>query len=121
MKRTATATTRLRRGALILGLLSMLLGLGLLAAPGGTLAAPPRAPVHQPACDNPPDQDATVTPKCGPVGTVFLVSVTGFTPNEPLSFWITDPNGSVVGTTHPLTGQHPGHLENIPIDTSQGG
>src|SRR5947199_74403 len=118
MRQATGGVTRVRKGALILGILGMLWGMGLLAAPAGTLAAPAGAPAWQAACDNPPDQDATVTPKCGPAGTQFLLSVTGFTPNVALSFWITDPQGRVVGTPSPFAGQHPGHLENIPINST---
>src|SRR5438477_558790 len=118
MHGTLTGMTRLRRSALIAGLLAMLLGMGLLATPGGTLAAPAGAPLKQGPCDNPPDQSATVTPKCGPKGTVFQVTVMGFTPNEPLSFWFTDPNGNVIGTANPFSGNHGADLT-LPVDTNQ--
>jgi hypothetical protein len=120
MTHVAREGARLRQAALLLGLLCMVFGLGVLASPGPALAAPSGAPLLQ-TCDNPPDQDATVTPKCGPLGTQFLVSITGFTPNEPLSFWLTDPHGNVVGTAAPLNGQHPGHIENLPLNTGGGG
>jgi hypothetical protein len=108
------------RVALILGLILMSMGFAMLAGPAPSRAAPAGSALRQ-TCDNPPDQDATVTPKCGAVGTRFLISVFGFTPNESLSFFITDPNGNVVGTERPLQVQHPGRIDNLPLDTSQGG
>lgn len=56
---------------------------------------------------NPPstahqDKDGKVTPRCGVVGTRFRFEGTGFTPNEPLSFWFTaEIDGSVFGTAKP--------------------
>lgn len=57
---------------------------------------------------------ATVAPAHGWPGTVFRVTITGFQPSEPISFWLTAPDGSVVGTPRPLNiGQHTGNLRDI--------
>ncbi|HMA37177.1 MAG TPA: hypothetical protein VKY74_22165 [Chloroflexia bacterium] len=63
-------------------------------------------------CDAPASKDATVTPACGSVGTIFRIHITGFTPNEHISFWLTAPNGQVLGTPRPLNvGSHNGQLD----------
>ncbi|MDQ2809153.1 MAG: PT domain-containing protein [Chloroflexota bacterium] len=93
------------------------------SVPGGPTAAP-TAPVGQPTAaptaapvscgDVPANQSATVEPHCGPVGTVFQVHITGFQPGEKVSFWITSPQGKVLGTPAPLdAGNHPGELDDI--------
>ncbi|HMA33630.1 MAG TPA: hypothetical protein VKY74_04040 [Chloroflexia bacterium] len=81
--------------------------------PSTPIAGGPPATPAPPVCtDVPPSKDATVTPVCGPVGTVFSIHITGFTPGERLSFWLTAPNGQVAGTPRPLdAGHHPGQLD----------
>ena len=84
--------------------------------PHGATPVPP-APTAVPptSCDQgvPAAKDATVTPRCGPIGTVFQISAHGFTPNEQISFWLTAPDQSVVGTPRPLDiGPHPGSFNN---------
>jgi len=86
---------------------------------GGTQPTPP-PPTPRPAqatatpvassCQGVPDaKDATVTPKCGPVGTNFQITAQGFIPGEQISFWLTLPDGSVAGTPKPVdAGNHPG-------------
>jgi len=60
---------------------------------------PPVVPPPTPGCEDvPADVSGSITPKCGPAGTAFAMSVWGFTPNEQIGFWLTDPYGNVVGT-----------------------
>jgi hypothetical protein len=63
----------------------------------------------------PAGKDATVTPNAGWQGTVFRITVTGFRPNEPLSFWLTAPDGSVSGTPRPVRVQHSGRIQGLPV------
>jgi hypothetical protein len=85
--------------------------------PGRTVTAGPTAPpptaVTQACTDNdvPQAQNATVTPRCGYIETTFEIVITGFTPNEGISFWFTAPNGDTAGTEAPLDiGQHNGRI-----------
>lgn len=83
------------------------------ATPGaGTTPTPGAA-----ACDDsdvPPAKDATIQPRCGAIGTVFQIHITGFTANEKISFWITLPNSRVFGTPRPLdAGHHPGEIDDV--------
>ncbi|MEO6456649.1 MAG: hypothetical protein ABIO92_00020 [Chloroflexia bacterium] len=83
--------------------------------PGRTPTTPPPTAPPAPACtdnDVPQARNATITPRCGDIDTTFDIVVTGFRPNENISFWFTAPNGDVVGTPAPLeVGQHNGRLE----------
>lgn len=63
----------------------------------------------------PDGKNGVATPKFGWPGTIFRITVTGFTPNEPLSFWLTSPDGSVSGTPRPINAQHPGRIQGFPI------
>jgi hypothetical protein len=96
------------------------------AAPAPTQPpAPPAQPTATPVpptadCSQgvPDPKDATVNPKCGPVGTVFLITAHGFNPNESISFWLTDPDQNVLGTPAPVNiGNHPGSF-NDQFDSS---
>jgi hypothetical protein len=88
---------------------------------GGGGSTPTPAPGNPPtstpapaACDAPANQSATVKPSCGPVGTIFLIHITGFRPGEQISFWLTTPDGRVAGTPHPVdAGNHPGELDDV--------
>jgi hypothetical protein len=76
-----------------------------------TSVAQPPPPTAVPGCDQgvPDAKSATVTPKCGKIGTVFQITAQGFFPNEQISFWLTAPDGSVLGTPAPVdAGNHPG-------------
>src|SRR5262249_28156674 len=47
-------------------------------------------------------------------GTVFQIHITGFTPDEKISFWLTLPDGEVAGTPMPLDiGHHGAELDDI--------
>jgi hypothetical protein len=60
---------------------------------------------------------ATIDRICGLPDTLYHIRITGFTPNERISFWFTAPDGSVVGTISPLNaGGHPGSI-NYTLDT----
>jgi hypothetical protein len=79
--------------------------------PAGTPTPPPAA-----SCDKgmPANTAGSVTPACGPVGTVFMIHITGFTPDEKISLWITAPTGQVLGTPRPLdVGHHPADLDDV--------
>jgi hypothetical protein len=88
--------------------------------PGATPpAATPTAPAA--ACDQgvPAATSATITPRCGPMGTVFNIHITGFQPGEQISFWLTLPDGRVGGTPAPVpAGNHPGALDDV-FDSSE--
>jgi hypothetical protein len=52
---------------------------------------------NAPGCDNiPASQNMTVTPNCGPVGTTFALSATGFQPGELVGRYYTSPTGEVL-------------------------
>ncbi len=76
-------------------------------APGSTpLPATPVA--QQPDCSGiPASVNATVTPNCARQGTTIQVSFYGFQGGEDISFWITTPDGDVVGTARPVSGGAP--------------
>jgi hypothetical protein len=83
-------------------------------APTNTPAPPPPGP----DCSGiPAPQSASVSPNCGSPGDTFTFSFFGFTPNESVSFWFTDPHGNVVGTANPLTGSPNGRFDNLSIPT----
>lgn len=79
------------------------------ATPTSTPAPPTATPVV--ACDQdvPAARSGTITPRCGPIGTLFRITASGFTPGEQISFWLTLPTGQVAGTPSPLNiGPHNG-------------
>ncbi len=72
---------------------------------GGGQAGDPCAGVHDGVY-------ATITPKCGKKGTAFTITLLQFAPDEKLSYWFTDPQGNVVGTTAPRSfGSHGNNIE----------
>jgi len=88
------------------------------APPASTPVPPP--PTAVVGCDQgvPDPKDATVAPKCGPIGTVFQITAHGFNPNEQISFWLTTPDQQVLGTPAPVNiGNHPGSF-NDQFDSS---
>lgn len=54
------------------------------------------APPAPPNFDRPPNQSATTNPEQGPAGTDFEIVLSGFTPGEQISLWVTLPDQSVV-------------------------
>ncbi|MEO8289311.1 MAG: hypothetical protein ABI670_23125 [Chloroflexota bacterium] len=85
------------------------------ASPTATpiLPSPTTVPLD---CSGVPAQvNATVDPNCGPIGTLFDITITGFTPNESLSYWFTTPDGLILGTEEPVEiGTHNGTI-NLPL------
>ena len=67
----------------------------------------------------PDGRNGTVTPKHGWQGTIFRININGFRANEPISFWITAPDGSVVGTPRPVGGQHNGSIQGFTLRTNE--
>jgi hypothetical protein len=88
---------------------------------GGPGPAPTQPPAATPVpttvaadCSGIPDpKSATIKPtNCGPIGTVYEIHITGFTPGEKISYWLTLPDGLVFGTEQPFdAGNHPGALD----------
>ncbi len=75
-------------------------------------------PPNDPCAGVPDGSFATITPKCGKIGTVFTVTLLQFAPDEKLSFWFNDPAGNVIGTTAPRSfGAHGTNIV-VTIDTS---
>jgi hypothetical protein len=62
--------------------------------------------------------NGAISPKCGTAGTAFSISVWGFTPNEQVGFWLTDPNGLIVGTVETVSIGPEGRLDGLPFGTS---
>ncbi len=54
------------------------------------------APPTPPSFERPPNVNATTNPEQGPAGTDFEILLTGFTPGEAISLWVTLPDQSVV-------------------------
>ncbi len=48
--------------------------------------------------DDPNDFQAKVAPPAGPAGTQFMFAATGLDDNEDVSYWVTEPGGSVFAT-----------------------
>ncbi len=60
---------------------------------------PPPTTVSQACKDTPDPVSARVRPgKCVKPGTELSIDIFGFTPNEQVGFWLTDPNDRIVGT-----------------------
>ena len=79
--------------------------------------APAPAP-EDPCADVPEPVSARVRPaKCGTEGTVFFMDVFGFKANEQVGFWLTAPNGAVVGTVETVNIGPNGGVNGIDFDT----
>jgi hypothetical protein len=70
-----------------------------------------------PCADVPAPVSATITPRCGPGGTVFLISIFGFKGGEPTGFWITLPDGSIFGTVETVQMTDSGRVDDLPLET----
>lgn len=66
------------------------------SAPAPTAVPPTQPP--DPCAGVPASVSASVNPSCFQSGTYYNMSIWGFNPNEQIGFWLTDPNGNVVGT-----------------------
>jgi hypothetical protein len=85
---------------------------------GGQPVPPPPPPPADPCAGTPDPVSARVRPaKCAVVGTEFSFDVFGFTPNEEVGFWITNPAGAVVGTRQTVNIGETGAVSGIPFDT----
>jgi hypothetical protein len=83
---------------------------------GGVPAPPPATP----GCEGvPADVSGSITPKCGMPGTAFTLSISGFTPNEQIGFWLTDPHGNMVGTVDTVSIGPSGGYDWAPIAISE--
>jgi hypothetical protein len=84
-----------------------------------TVVQPPQPPAD-PFADVPASVSASATPKGGPVGTTFTISVWGFQPNEQVGFWINAPDGSIVGTRETAQISPSGRVDGLtfPTDSS---
>jgi hypothetical protein len=71
-----------------------------------------------PFADVPPAVSASITPRGGPVGTTFMIDIWGFTPNEEIGFWLTSPDGRVVGTVDTATIGPAGRFDGLPLTTT---
>ncbi|HET9496651.1 MAG TPA: hypothetical protein VFR15_20680 [Chloroflexia bacterium] len=78
----------------------------------------PSTPAPPDCSDVPPARSGSVQPLCGPLGTIFNIRITGFQPNEAVSYWFTLPSGEVAGTQEPVEiGSHQGSLT-LPLDSA---
>jgi len=66
----------------------------------------------------PPSQDMQITPgNCGPQGTTFTFLGSGFKPSENVHFWLTAPDGSVLGSPQPFPADNNGDVGPLPLTT----
>ncbi|GIV96344.1 MAG: hypothetical protein KatS3mg057_1001 [Herpetosiphonaceae bacterium] len=71
-------------------------------------------------CANVPDPvSASVWPdKCVEAGTVVLMDIYGFQPNENVGFWLTTPEGAIYGTVQTYNIGPTGAVEDFDFDTT---
>ncbi|HEX8598761.1 MAG TPA: hypothetical protein VF952_09645 [Chloroflexia bacterium] len=80
---------------------------------------PPSAPTAPPAdpnatCDGiPAARNATVRPNCGPRGTTFEFSGTGFQPGENVGIYVTAPDQSVIGADFQVIANDAGNVGGV--------
>ncbi|MDQ6695211.1 MAG: hypothetical protein M3014_12455 [Chloroflexota bacterium] len=91
------------------------------AKPTATQApAPPTNTPSNPAADCsgiPNSQNATVTPNCGPGGTIFRFSGRGFQPGENVGIYVTVPDQSVAGAPFQAAADGSGSVGGIGLNT----
>lgn len=87
---------------------------------------PAPAPVTPPApavdeCSGiPAPVSATIRPSaCVKQGDQIFIDIFGFAPNENIGFWLTDPDGDVVGTVETVNIGPTGRVVNLPLDTNE--
>ena len=81
-------------------------------------AAPAPTPAPNPCADVPEPKNARIRPgKCVKQGEVIAMDIYGFQPNEQIGFWLTAPNGAVLGTVHTYNVGPNGAVEGLPFDT----
>jgi hypothetical protein len=84
--------------------------------PKGSATAPPPG---NSGCDNiPASTNQTVTPNCGPAGTVFVATGWGFKPGEKVGVYSTRPSGSVFGAPFQVIADGAGRVTEIGIRTT---
>src|SRR5438128_474354 len=73
------------------------------------------------SCDTSGSVSGTATPAYGTVGSTIVFRATGFQVGEDVSFWLTLPNGVVVGTAAPLPGgvNNDGTIGPLPLPIDQ--
>jgi hypothetical protein len=75
-------------------------------------------PAPNPCADVPDPVSARVRPaKCIKEGTTIFMDIFGFTPNEQIGFWLTAPDGSMLGTRQTLNIGPTGAVDNLDWDT----
>jgi hypothetical protein len=73
--------------------------LGLLGNEVRSGAAPPPPPPADPCADVPEPVSARIHPgKCIKAGTELSLDIFGFKSDEQVGFWLTSPDGSIIGT-----------------------
>ena len=86
---------------------------------GGPPSPPPPPPAEQ-CADVPDPVSARIEPsKCVKKGEVITMDIFGFQPNEQVGFWLTAPDGSVVGTVQTEDIGPGGEVDGLPFDTSR--
>jgi hypothetical protein len=83
-------------GLLLASALGLAMGLAALS-PGSAMA-------QTVSCDTSGTVNGGATPRYGTVGTTIVLTATGFTGGEAVSFWFTAPSGGVIGTARPIPG-----------------
>jgi hypothetical protein len=56
--------------------------------------------------------------KCIKQGDPISVDIFGFTPNEQVGFWLTGPDGSIIGTRRTYSIGSTGSVDGLPLTTS---
>lgn len=85
--------------AVLLGLL----GREMQAPPPAPPAPQPTPPPADPCADVPEPRNGAIRPaKCVEEGTAIVMDIFGFRPNEEIGFWLTSPDGVIVGTRRTL-------------------
>ncbi len=83
---------------------------------GGT---PPVQQQEDPCTDVPDPVNANIRPaKCVYEGEEIVIDIYGFKPDEQVGFWITDPDGDIVGTQDTVSIGDTGAIYDMPFDTS---
>lgn len=79
---------------------------------------PTPPPASNPCADVPQPVSARVRPSnCEKLGTIFRLDFYGFNPNEEVGYWITSPEGVIVGTVETVNIGPSGGVDNLTFDT----
>jgi hypothetical protein len=83
----------------------------------GSAPAPAPAPAANTCADVPDPINARIRPgKCINQGDKIEVDIFGFTPNEPVGFWLNAPDGSIYGTRRSYNIGNTGSVSGFPLD-----